>query len=292
MESWRKDLFLPAVTVDNAGEKGMKVTFKYYLPSKNDQEEHGKVEAENVEAVFYRDTEQPVKLTGEFTNNIPAGSGPPPDERNRSCRHVFMVPWGPNSMDDAWVVLRLNGRNFWIEIPYGFSRNPDEALEPADPHRSGPVFPVPVARLTREDLVIPWEFVTYRIDDWPKKGAGVWINLSNPDDASAELSLSRFDGDVREPRAALTIINGKWQNNPGRCVSLTLITSDPIRTQMFKFSRSGTDDRRWGSVHLSIGKVTRTFTVPSSLFNYVHGHVRFPKNVSQLRIAEKWWSQF
>jgi hypothetical protein len=43
-------------------------------------------------------------------------------------------------MEEAWVELVLSGQTYWIELPYGFTRNPADPL-PSDARRGKPVFP-------------------------------------------------------------------------------------------------------------------------------------------------------
>src|ERR1700730_1276120 len=47
----------------------------------------------------------------------------------RRLNYVF--PWGRNVLKEAWVELRLPGQRYWLEVPYGFTRNPQERLSPA-----------------------------------------------------------------------------------------------------------------------------------------------------------------
>jgi hypothetical protein len=189
---------------------------------------------------------------------------------------------------DAWVVLRFKEHNFWVELPYGFTRNPDDPPINLKQDRTDPVFPAKAKGLGPNDLMIPWEYVSYQVVAFDKNES-VRVNLSNHFDACAELELYGFPGDVREPRASLGFIDGFGRESPGRCISLSL-DRDSIRRQMFHYGRSGCDNREWGTVHLSIGEVKRTFTVPSSVFKYVQGHADVPENVPRLKVSEKWWS--
>jgi hypothetical protein len=302
LSPWRKDLTRPKVEVENAGKKGMRITFSYDTPSEVEQKAHGKVDPERVEAHFYQHKADAMKLMGDFSCKTPDGSGPDWTERSFCCRHVYEIPWGPNNMSEAWVALQFRDHRFWVEIPYGFTRDPEDPLG-WDGSTGRAAFPIPRGELTREDLVIPWEFVTYRLDDLPK-GVGAWVNIANPFDASVELGFSRMDGDVRAPRAMVAVSARReqaaalgapraqdWKMN-GYCTALAL-GPDSTRTQLYHFPRCNlnSDARQWGTLLLTVGNSTRNFAIPSSLFQYVHGHAPKPLDAAVVELAEKWSSE-
>ncbi len=284
--AWRKDVTMPGIVIENKGAEGMELTFDYYLPSQFDQERNGKSKPEKATAQLYLNKEKPVTLMGRSGSMPYLGSGPQDEYREYCTTHTFVIPWGRNALDDAWVVLRFKGHNFWVELPYGFSRNPDDPPVNVKEDRTNPVFPVAAKQLGREDLIIPWEYVTYQSDDAPKN-RGILVHLSNPFDAAGELELWGFPGDVREPLATLTLIDGFGRENSGECVALSL-ERDSGRRQMFFYGRSPSDCRHWGTVRFAIGDKVRTFTIPSSLFDMCQGHADVPEKASKLKLAEKW----
>ena len=45
---------------------------------------------------------------------------------------IYTFPWGPNRLEEAWFELQVEDTTYWIEVPYGFTRNP------ADPPATRP----------------------------------------------------------------------------------------------------------------------------------------------------------
>ena len=56
-----------------------------------------------------------------------------------SLHYVF--PWQRNRFDEAWIELALPHDKFWIEIPYGFTRNPSDPLAESEADRGSRHFP-------------------------------------------------------------------------------------------------------------------------------------------------------
>lgn len=288
MTPWRKSITLPVlrptIQVENKGKAGMELTFVYFRPTEAAQEQNGKVDAETVTAALHRNEKLPVTLKGVVESHEIGGL---------ETKHSFAIPWGPNEFDDAWVRLDLKDRTFWVEMPYGFTRKPDDPPAPADTQRADPVTtPFKKNGMGPDDLVIPWEYVSYR---WQGvKGAGnVTIRLGNSFDAMTELILWRFEGsDVREPHCSVTNVIKPGYEKAGQCISLSLEkSSTPSRSQMFRFTRGSDESRHWCDVQVSVGKEKHTLMVPSSLICYGHGHVSLSANLPCVKIAEKWWSR-
>jgi hypothetical protein len=289
-QPWRKEVTMPRFEITNKGAEGMELTFLYYLPPDIWQEKNGKVKPESVTAQLYLNKEKPATIKGTTESMPYMGSGPQTEYRNHETTHVFNIPWTRNALDDAWIVLRFKGHNFWLELPYGFTRNPDDPPVNVKETRTDPVFPVSEKQIGRADLIVPWEFVTYQVEDAPAN-TGISLHLANPFDAAGEISMWGFEGDVREPRCSLVLIDGFGRENPGGCVTLAL-ERDRMRRQMFHYARSGADCRHWGTVRLVIGEKAHTFTIPSSVFDYVQGHADVPRDATKLELPDKWTNHF
>jgi len=281
---------MPRLEITNKGAEGMELTFLYYLPSIMWQEKNGKVKPEDVTAQFYLNKEKPATLK-VTTESMPyMGSGPQTEYREHETTHVLNVPWTRNALDDAWIVLRFKGHNFWLELPYGFTRNPDDAPVNVKDERTEPVFPVSEDKIGSRDLIIPWEYVTYVVKDAPAN-TGISLHLANPFDAAGEISLWGFEGDVREPRCSLVLIDGFGREREGDCVTLAL-ERDRMRRQVFLYGRSPNDCRHWGTVRLVIGEKAHTFSIPSSLFDCGQGHADVPQKASRVELPDKWTNNF
>ncbi|HWB04044.1 MAG TPA: hypothetical protein VG796_13535 [Verrucomicrobiales bacterium] len=296
MTPWRKwitlPVLVPTVRVENKEKEGMILTLSYFLPSEFEQKKSGKVEAEKVTAELYRNQEKPVALKGVFDSHIYWGSGPEGQYRELATTHAFTIPWGPNAFDDAWVRLDLKDRVFWVELPYGFMRDPKDPPAPEDPKRESPkTTPFSQKKPGPQDLIIPWEYVSYRLGKF-REGGSVIVNVANTFDAMTELVLWNFSGGVREPECTVANVIVPGYEKTGQCISLTLEkSSDPFRSQLFRYSRGSGDGRHWCQVRVTVEKEARTLTMPSSLVDYVHGHADVPRDVPQVKIAEKWWSR-
>ena len=291
MSPWRKWITLPklvpTIRVENKGKDGMEVALRYFLPSELEQKKTGKVAPETVTASLYRNEGMAVPLKGTFSSEIYVGSGPDLQYRELDTIHAFTIPWGLNAFDDAWVRLDLKDRTFWVELPYGFTRKPDDPPAPADTKRAAPTTtPFKKGDFTPEDIVIPWEYVSYRLEKF--REGGCTVHMANTFYAMTELRL--FSGNVREPECSVKAVLLPGYERTGRCISLILDKSDPVGWQMFRFPMCPDDSRRLCQVEVTVAGVKRKLSVPSSLLYSRHGHASLPEGAAQLEIAEKWRS--
>ena len=104
----------------------------------------------------------------------------------------FYFPRNTNQLEEGWIELRLPAQTFWIELPYGFTRNPTEPLLP-DPEHGIPVLPPAMTKLPAKDLLVPWLFVDYDLGGSPHRWH-VTMRMSNPFTARAEVVLHREQG--------------------------------------------------------------------------------------------------
>ena len=307
--SWRKDAITTwenegsrtPITIRNKGPEGMELSFFYYLPSAYEQERRGESKPEKVTADLFRNKEKPLKLKGALETHAYYGSGGDMERREILCNHTFVIPWGPNGLDDGWVRLRLlrQGRSFWVELPYGFTRNPNDPPAPARMDRNRPSFPS--VEKSFGDVVIPWESVTYELEalkpgeavqeyerrmdgaslETLKKRSGASLTLSNPFYPAAELTLTGLYGPVQEPRSAISL-----GGSEGRCISLAILEINGLtRSQMFRWGTMPSEGRQWCTVRITVNNEERVMDVPSSLIFYSHGHAEAD---AHFKIAEKW----
>ncbi len=75
------------------------------------------------------------------------------------CSLIDMFPWSNNAQ--AWFEVRVPGQTWWLELPYGFARNPEHPgvtdRFPSEPH----FFPPETLPLGAHDVVLPWLRVEY-----------------------------------------------------------------------------------------------------------------------------------
>jgi hypothetical protein len=188
---------------------------------------------------------------------------------------VTYFPWGRNALKACWINVSISTEHYWLEIPYGFDRNPSDPLPPSIPGGCPRVLPAMKAR-TAHDHLLRWQNVHY---DLGKIQSGRWLSLiqSNPGDAESEVELydenPKPPWNLDSPRTAVRILPEDSGPRDGRCVNLHLDDSDMRRTDTFHFGRSGTDIRSWGQVEITVDDKNYRVVLPSSLYEYVHGHV-------------------
>jgi hypothetical protein len=185
-------------------------------------------------------------------------------------------PWGRNALTESWIEVSIGAERYWLEIPYGFDRNPTDPLPPSV--RSGPPKFVPAMNwLTEHDHVLRWQNVHYDMGR-ASNGCDVSLIQSNPFDAKSEIDLYNSEGarGVYSPHTAVHILDAGGRAINGVCVDLHLDDTYLRRTDMFAFNRNGDDMRCWGQIEIKVANKTYRAIVPSSLYKYIHGHALEP----------------
>lgn len=201
------------------------------------------------------------------------------DTLSRTPQVITYFPWSANTLEEAWVEVAIGSERYWLEIPYGFCRNPNDPLPLSIPGGAPKSFSA-MKSLTEHDHVIHWRDVHY---DLGKIQNGWRLSLiqSNPFDAESEVELYRDDDavgksmylwDLHTPRTALRVVNANGRMINGFCVEIRLHEDGMRRSDTFKINRNGDDSRSWGKIEISVDDKTYQVVVPSSLFKYTHGH--------------------
>ena len=184
-----------------------------------------------------------------------------------------MVPWSRNGLDEAWFEVRVPGQTWWIELPYGFARNPEDPEIP-DRDRGEPKF-LSGMRLGAKDILVPWLAVEYEIGRI-HNDALLSVKLgNNPFGASASVTLHR-DGisqNLDTPRIAVSIETGA-DTLTGREYARRLL-SGYRRTDDFALGTTVQTGRAFGTVIISIDGQRYRVRVPSSLFHDFHGRTDY-----------------
>ena len=202
-----------------------------------------------------------------------------------------VFPWGENKMQEAWLELGFPGQSYWLEVPYGFTRDPQVAKLPDD--NSGPPKLAPaMTSLAKNSQIVNWKHVSYDLGPI-QNGWRLSLYHSNPFDAKSEIVLYRDDSevgksmflwDLHTPRTKLSIKQTDGYSLESRAMSLRLHDDGMRRSDQFKFNRNpGSDSLRdWGTMIITVGDNDSEVTMPSSLFRYVHG-VSDPYHKATLR---------
>lgn len=159
--------------------------------------------------------------------------------RNWHGRFSCFFPWGKNQMQEAWLELTFPERSYWLEIPYGFTRDPSSAKLPAS--KSGrPKLAPAMKTLPKNAQIVNWKGVFYKIGEVKND---FWVSLqhSNPFDAHSQISLGREVATRRwslnSPRTSVSIRRKNGNTLKSRAVGIRLSESDSYRTDSFNFNR-------------------------------------------------------
>lgn len=206
----------------------------------------------------------------------------------------YIFPWGKNKMHEGWLEVVFPKRIYWLEIPYGFTRDPNSTCLPTA--KTGrPKLPKALAKVSKNTKFVNWKHVSY---DLGKIQNGWRLSLyhSNPFDAHSEIILYREDSKVgkssflwnlHSPRTKISIKQSNGDVLTSRVMSLRLHNDGMRRSDKFDFYCNPSNDslRDWGTMIIEIDDKKWTTIMPSSLFRYVHG-VADPYNEATLSIVD------
>jgi hypothetical protein len=191
---------------------------------------------------------------------------------------TYVFPWQKNVMEEAWIEFVMPGQTYWIELPYGFTRNPADAFA-SDAKRGEPAFPSSMNALGEKDRLVPWLHVNYDLgkiqNNWRLS-----LKLANPFDAQAEVILYRDDMRVGKsmflwkldtPRTAMEIRTSDGSVLTAHGMGIHLHEDGLRRSDSYSFNRYPEEGRDWGKVVIKVDDKSYECLVPSSLFKYVHG---------------------
>lgn len=180
--------------------------------------------------------------------------------------------------------MRVAGRTYWIEVPYGFLRDPLAPLAPADSKSGLPAFAPAMKKMGADDLIVPWTKIEYELGPI-QNGWRLSLQQSNPFDAECTVTLYREDGswELDKPKTSVGIVEDGGRKLPASKVAVRL--TDPFRrVDDFKFARyPGNDIRDWGTLTITVDDIPKSIVIPSSLFKYTHG-IAGPYHPQRMRL--------
>jgi hypothetical protein len=191
-------------------------------------------------------------------------------------------PWGSNVLEECWIEVTIPPERYWVEVPYGFDRNPAEPL--ASANTNGPPGFFPLKSLTKHDHVVRWQNVHYDLGEL-QNGWRLSLIQSNADEAGSEVVLDPIHIKMS---SAKSWDAAAWKtNSPTTALQILDATGTVIGSHFldaglrydgmgytYNLARYGDDQRCWGQVEISVGDKTYGVVVPSSLYKYTHGHAR------------------
>jgi hypothetical protein len=150
-------------------------------------------------------------------------------------------PWSGNDMSEGWLEIRMQNGSFWLEIPYGFTRDPSADKLPVT-RKGTPKLPPALKPFPGNSRLVNWKHVVYDIGKI-QNGWQLTLLHSNPFDASSEIVLYRDDSeigksmflwDLHSTRTKLSIKQADGFNLTGRTMSLKLHDDGMRRSDTFK----------------------------------------------------------
>lgn len=186
---------------------------------------------------------------------------------------TFTFSWGQNRLEEGWFELQTVGPTFWLELPYGFTRNPADPPAPAVHDQNGPEFIPTLSALAKEDRIVAWDKVQY---DLGSIGADADVDRSlklyhsNFVDPFCEVQLYGVR-ELHKPACSVEVKHESDQPTVGQRISRYYGTSRLSRIETFNFDRNPGKGRDWGRLHVNVGKGSYEAVVPSSLFRSGHG---------------------
>jgi hypothetical protein len=216
-------------------------------------------------------------LEGEKLINVPIAvrtASIPGEIPNPQVTTYF--PWGSNVLEESWIEVTIASERYWLEIPYGFDRNPMAAPPPSNTN-GPPKFISAMKTLTEHDHVVRWESVRYDLINTQ----GCWLSLiqSNPFYGVSKVAIYDFPGKVNiySPHTEVHLLDADSTVTTGRCVDLHLDDDSARRMDTYEIRTGGRDNLRcMGQIEVSIATNVYKVSVPSSLYKYVHGHANKP----------------
>ncbi len=202
--------------------------------------------------------------------------------------YIYFFPWQPNVLEEAWLEVHLPERVCWLEIPYGFTRNPNDPLALIEVRAGRPKLAAAMKDMGEKDVILGWSYVEYQMgriqNNWRLK-ALFW----NPDMGRARLELFRESGawDLHAPRTAMSVVaNG--ESADGKCMSIHMSDDAKSRSDGFKIpALLNRKARDWADVTIKVDDKAYKLNVPSSMVYLLHG-IAEPQHKATIRDEPKW----
>jgi hypothetical protein len=193
--------------------------------------------------------------------------------------YPFQFPWGNNVLEEAWIELHFPEQTYWLEIPYGFTRNPADPPAPPAPQLGIPTLAVATKDLRPKDQIVPWVSVEYDLGEIQNKWS-LSLKQANRFDGETELILYREDQQIGKsihrwemssPQTTLKILRADGRSVGSICMSVRRHDDGMRRSDTFRIFRDPGNARDWGRMVITVDEKSYELVMPSSLFRYTHG---------------------
>jgi len=191
---------------------------------------------------------------------------------------MTFFPWDTNALEESWIEVTMGPERYWVEIPYGFDRNPADPLPPSFPG-GPPRFISAMKSLTDHDHVVRWQTVHYDLGVI-QNGWRLSLIQSNSVDAESEVVLYRDDVKIGiatswatdSPATAVRVLDASGTILGSRCTDVHIQDGGMERSNRYDIAHNGDEQRCWGQIEISVDNQTYRVIVPSSIYKFAHGH--------------------
>ena len=199
------------------------------------------------------------------------GSNRQPDYQTNA-----FFPWGPNTLGESWIELNTGKETYWLEMPYGFDRNPNDPLPPAQPGGAPQLAPA-MKNLTVNDHIVHWRDVQYDLGTI-QQGWELGVHQTNSDDTRCNVGvyqgMPRVGWSPTPPNLAVALSD---LDNKAAPVNGTLVPSQspsrvPEKGHIFQLDCPDDNQRGWGKIVITVNDKSYRLVVPSSVYKHGHGH--------------------
>jgi hypothetical protein len=198
---------------------------------------------------------------------------------NSGCTwsRLFVFPWARNRLDEGWIELNVgNDQRYWLEIPYGFVRNPTDPAPSRETNRGMPQIAPAMKEMAETDRIVPWSQVEFQLGDIPDHYK-LMVNLANPFRPAAEVRLYNDPGEraltLDSPRTGISFVLPDGEEVEGAKIAVRHDNPSLERVDTFRLGcGNGSDnEREWATAVAIVDGRRYGFGIPSSLYKYVHG---------------------
>ena len=187
-----------------------------------------------------------------------------------SASRIGQFPWGANALEEAWFELKIDERAYWLEVPYGFTRDPLAPNPPASPDAGPAVVAPPMAKIGAEDRVVPWSKIGYDLGVI-QNGWRLQAEARNDEAQTWFATLYRETGawDVAETKTWPRIVYDDGSRVEAKYIGSRV--PDIFRlAHEFTFNTYPKDGRSWGTLTVTVDDQPWRVGIPSSLFKAGH----------------------
>jgi hypothetical protein len=187
-----------------------------------------------------------------------------------SYSRTINFPWSANALDEAWFECRLGDRVYWLEVPYGFVRDPLAPLAPpvaeAGPAKAAPA----MKQLGAQDRVVPWSKIEFDLGVI-QNGWRLGAEAVNGEETTWSTILYRETGPWTQDEAKIwpRIVDAagdrvEAKHLEGRIPDIFRRVND------FSFEPYRKDGRSWGTLTITVEDKPNRAVIPASLYKQKH----------------------